>query len=271
LRRTLENGMIFDAMSRAKGRYLRLSAARRIVADIMHFSMNRPLIPIEREMALAPLVDARRQIHARRPGWCAIFVKAYAILSMRVPELRRAYLPYPWPHLYESNEPVAAIAIERELEGELAVLPGILKYPQNLSLTQIEEFLGKCKVGPFHEVKSMKRTLRYLRWPRMFRRLLWSCAQNWWGSKRANLFGTFGVSVTAGMGAATLALLSPLTTTLHYGLFDESGKLPVRITFDHHVLDAGLLARAMVQLEEILRGEILAELRELTQEVRQSA
>lgn len=258
-------------MSKAKGRSLPLSAARRIVADIMHFSMNRPLIPIEREMSLAPLVEARRQIHGHRPGWCAIFVKAYAILSMRVPELRRAYIPYPWPYLYENNEPIAAIAIERELEGELAVLPGVLKHPQNLSLTQIEEFLHQCKDGPFAEVKSMKRTLRYLRWPRLLRRLLWSWVQNWWGSKRANTFGTFGVSVTAGMGAATLALLSPLTTTLHYGVFDESGKLPVRITFDHHVLDAGLLARAMVQLEEILRGEILAELRELSEGVRRSA
>jgi hypothetical protein len=250
-------------MGRSKGRYLAFSSARRIVADIMYFSRHRPLVPIEREMNLEPLMQARQQIPAPRPGWCSIFVKAYSILSMRVPELRRSYLPYPWARLYETVEPVAAIAIERELEGELAVMPGLLRHPQTRSLMEIEQFLLTCKEAPFREIGSMRRTLRYLKWPRFLRRALGCLTLNWWGSKRAEIFGTFGISVTAGMGAATLALLSPLTTTLHYGRFDDWGRLPVRLTFDHHVLDAGLLSRALVQLEEILLGEILDELQTL--------
>ena len=247
----------------SRGRYLRISAARRIVADIMHFSVNRPLIPIEREMNLAALVEARSRVPGSRPGWCAIFVEAYSVLSSHLPELRRAYVPYPWERLFECEYPVAAIAVERELEGEPAVLPGVLKSPQVLTLLQIEEFLTRCKTGPFDGVTSLRRAVRYLHWPRFLRRWLWAYGLNWRGSKRGDYFGTFGVSVTAGMGAATLALLSPLTTTLHYGRFDESGRLPVRITFDHHVLDAGVVARAMVRLEEILNGEVLAELRGL--------
>jgi pyruvate/2-oxoglutarate dehydrogenase complex dihydrolipoamide acyltransferase (E2) component len=83
----------------------------------------------------------------------------------------------------------------------------------------------------------------------------------WWGRQRAEQIGTFGVSVTAGFGAATLMVLSPCTTTLHYGLFESDGSLPMRLTFDHRVIDGATAARALVELESALLGEILAELR----------
>lgn len=86
---------------------------------------------------------------------------------------------------------------------------------------------------------------------------------NWWGRKHAKLFGTYGVSVTAGMGAGQLAVISPSTSTLHYGVFEADGTLPVRITFDHRVLDGGDVARTLVELEQVLLEEILPELREL--------
>lgn len=249
-------------MSRAKGRYLRISMARRLVADVMHFSLGRPLIPIEREMNLSEVVAARSQL-SNRPGWCAIFVKAYAILSQRKPELRQALIPYPTARFYQHDTCVAAVAIERELEGEAAVFAAMLKNPEKRTLREVEAWLRECKEAPLKTIPSFRRALRYFRWPRLLRRMLFSMVLNWWGSKRAEYFGTFGISVTAGMGAATLALLSPLTTTIHYGRFDEAGNLPLRITFDHHVLDAAVVARAMVELEGILKNEILTELREM--------
>jgi hypothetical protein len=71
--------------------------------------------------------------------------------------------------------------------------------------------------------------------------------------------------VTAGFGAATLLVLSPCTTTLHYGLFERDGSLPMRLTFDHRVLDGAAAARALVELEGILLTDVLRELQSLAQ------
>jgi hypothetical protein len=57
-----------------------------------------------------------------------------------------------------------------------------------------------------------------------------------------------------------LALLPLVTSTLHYGLFDDRGNLPARITFDHRVLDGAFVARGLVELEEVLQTTILEEL-----------
>jgi pyruvate/2-oxoglutarate dehydrogenase complex dihydrolipoamide acyltransferase (E2) component len=52
-----------------------------------------------------------------------------------------------------------------------------------------------------------------------------------------------------------------LTTTLNYGQFEPDGTLDVRLTYDHRVLDGSTVARALVALEAVLHGEILAELK----------
>ena len=51
-----------------------------------------------------------------RPSWCAIFTKAYAVVAARYPELRRAYLKFPFPRLYEHLNPMPyAKAVEMEV------------------------------------------------------------------------------------------------------------------------------------------------------------
>jgi hypothetical protein len=60
-----------------------------------------------------------------------------------------------------------------------------------------------------------------------------------------------------------LHLLSPLTTVLNYGTFEPDGSLDVRLTYDHRVFDGAIAARAIVELEEVLRGVILLELESL--------
>jgi hypothetical protein len=81
------------------------------------------------------------------------------------------------------------------------------------------------------------------------------------GKLRAHNFGTFSVTSTASEGAGALALLPLHTATLHYGLFDDRGNLPARITFDHRVLDGAFVARGLVELEGVLQTTILEELR----------
>ena len=62
------------------------------------------------------------------------------------------------------------------------------------------------------------------------------------------------------MGACATHLRSPLTTTLDYGVLGEDGKLDVRLTIDHRVLDAGTAARALADLEHVLCNVIVNEL-----------
>ena len=53
-----------------------------------------------------------------------------------------------------------------------------------------------------------------------------------------------------------------LTSTLHYGLLDE-GRLDMRLTIDHRVLDGAAAARILVALENVLAGEIMEEVNSL--------
>src|SRR6202011_12683 len=94
--------------------------------------------------------------------------------------------------------------------------------------------------------------------PRPVRRLVWWFGLNAWGRKRANYMGTFGVSVYGGLGAASLHPLSPLTTTLNYGVIAADGTVDVRLIYDHRVLDGATVARALEELEWVLNHEVLA-------------
>src|SRR5674476_1417868 len=83
-----------------RGRAIRLSVARRMVIDLLHFAAAVPSIPVQRPMSLGPLAAARAACRDR-PQWTAIFAKGYALVAREFPDLRRAYLKIPWPHLYE--------------------------------------------------------------------------------------------------------------------------------------------------------------------------
>ncbi len=75
--------------------------------------------------------------------------------------------------------------------------------------------------------------------------------------------GTFGISVYASLGAASLHPLSPLTTTLNYGVLKQDGSVNVRLIYDHRVLDGANVARALADLEHILVNDICREIKSL--------
>ncbi len=247
-------------MSHLRGHSRPISLYRRLVIDFLHASRNRPLVPIERRMRLAPLVNARA-LASPRLSWCALLTKAYAIVAARHPVLRRAYLPLPWPRFYEHPENVAAVVVERHFADESVILTAQLRRPEQLSLVEVASWLRQCKEAPLESVGSYRRALRIARLPWPLRRLAWWIGVDWWGSQRARCLGTFGVSVTGGMGAGTLALVTPWTTALHCAPLEEDGALPMRLTFDHRVLDGATAARMLVELEQTLLGDILEEVR----------
>jgi hypothetical protein len=247
-------------MSQPIGRTLPLSLPRRFICDLLHFSRRVPSVPVQRRMRLGDVVAARQAAHPR-PSWCAIFTRAYALVTAANPYLRRAYLGFPRPYLYEHPENIAALAIERTWEGEDAVFFAPLRQPETLSLEEIDAKLRRYKEDPIDDIGAFRRSLRISRWPRPLRRLAWWLGLNVSGRLRAHYVGTFGVSVYAGLGASSLHPLSMLTTTLNYGVIDENGEVDVRLVYDHRVVDGGTVARALGELERVLRSEILTELR----------
>jgi hypothetical protein len=242
------------------GRNLPLSLPRRFVCDLIHFARKVPTVPVQRRMNLAALLEVRRAAHPR-PSWCAIFAKAYGFVAAARPELRRAYLPFPRPHLYEHPVSVASVAVERRYGDEDAVFFGHLRSPERQGLLEIDAHLRRFKEEPLESIGLFRRVLRTSRLPRPLRRALWWLGLNVSGRKRAKHLGTFGVSVYSGLGAASLHPLSPLTTTLNYGVIDPDGSVDVRLVYDHRVLDGSNIARALLDLERVLNNEIVVEMR----------
>jgi hypothetical protein len=251
-------------MPHASGRWVAMSMPRRFVSDMLHFAQKVPLCTMQRTMHLAP-VSAARARSTPRPGWCALFVKAYGTVAARQPLLRRVYMRWPWPHFYEHPENIASVTIGRRLGDEDAVFVARIPRPQERSLADLEERLHRYKTAPLHDITQFRTLMRISRLPWPLRRLLWWLGLNAWGAHRARTMGTFAVSVTAGLGAIGLRPLSPLTTILSYGMVDADGAVDVRVTYDHRVMDGVTVGQALVDLEEALNGSILAELRGMAQ------
>jgi hypothetical protein len=242
-------------MGEPYGRKLPLSLPRRLIGDLMHFARQVPSVPVQRRMNVAPLLEARRQAQPR-PGWCALFTAAYARVAARRPELRRAYLSFPRPHLYEHPVSVASVAVERRVGEEDAVLFAQVRAPEHHTPAQLDSFLKDCKELPVESVGAFRRALRVSRLPRPLRRFLWWLGLNYSGYKRARNLGTFAVSVYSGLGAEGLHPLSPLTTTLNYGVIAADGTVDVRVIYDHRVLDGATVARALEDLEAVLNRQL---------------
>lgn len=249
-------------MRPSPGRIIALSLARRFVGDLIHFARKVPSVPVERRMNLA-VVRAARQVAHPRPRWCSIFTKAYALVAANRPPLRRAYLAFPTPHLYEHPDNIAAIGVERQWRGEDAVFFGDIRRPEHHSLLDLDAYLRRWQQEPVEAIGTFRRALKTSRWPRPLRRALWWWGLNGSGPKRARQFGTFGVSAYSGLGASSLHPLSPLTTALNYGVIAEDGSVEVRIIYDHRVLDGATVARALAELESVLNHQILNEIRHL--------
>jgi hypothetical protein len=244
------------------GRNLPLSPPRRFICDLLRHARRVPAVPVERRMNIAAVVEARRAA-LKRPSWATIFTKAFGLVAAARPELRRAYLPFPWPRLYEHPHSVASIAIERHWGGEDGVLFAHLRAPEKQGLLKLERALRRYKQAPVESIGLFRRIARLTRLPWPLRRLVWWVTLNTSGYRRARQMGTFGLSVYSALGCESLRPLSPLTTTLNYGVISRRGAVTVRLVYDHRVLDGATVARALAELEAVLNGPIAAELRDL--------
>lgn len=251
-------------MSQPRGRTLSLSLPRRLTGDVLHFASQVPSIPVERTMHLGRIAAAR-ETSVARPAWTALFIKAYAVVCTAYPELRRAYLTFPWPHLYEHPCSVAMVAVERELADEKAVLYGHVQAPDKLAVTEIDAKIRRYKEAPLQSIGTFRRLARLGRMPTWIRRWLWWFGLNVSGRKRVRFFGTFGISSYGSLGASSLHPRSMLTSTVNFGPIAADGSVVVRLTYDHRVLDGSTVARALADLERVLTTDLVVELGYLPQ------
>ncbi len=245
-----------------RGRPVKLSAARRLVGDLMRFSIGVPRVTVQRQMRLSALLEARTS-QSERPSWMVLFLKGYGLLSKEIPEFRRAYVKLPRPQLYEYPASVASVAHEREYQGERVVLLSTIKTPERRSIPELSALLQEARSRPVLEIREFRRALKIARFPAPLRRLLMWLSLNM-GRQRGHRFGTFQLSVYSGLGAESLNPLTPLTTIFNYGPIGEDGSVTVRIHYDHRVMDGANVARALLRFEEILNGEIASEVASLS-------
>ncbi len=247
-------------MHEPKGRYVPIAGPRRFIGDLVHFARKIPSAPVSRVLDVSSLVAPRVE-HPARPSWSCLFMKAYAMVGAEHAPLRRSLLEFPWPRLYEHPHMNCSLAIERIYQGEEGVFVGIFRAPTQ-SLAQLQEAVSWYKHETLEKVGFYRMALRFSRVPTPIRHWLWWSTLNFSGQKRCKRFGTFGLSSYGAPGAEQIHPISPLTTTLTYGPIDPvTGRVVVKLIYDHRVLDGAYVARRLRDVEDMMNGPILAELR----------
>ena len=242
-----------------RGTVRKISMPRRLVADLMHASVRVPFVSLTRTLKVGPLSEARA-LSAKPPGWAAIFVKAFALVAKEEPLLRTLYVKWPWSAFYELPRSVAMVAIARVEDGQDCVLPQKVAAPDEMPLAVVDALIRHAKDAPINEVPAFRKILRTTRLPLPLRRLFWAIGLNF-GRQRANYFGSFGVTSVAAYGAGQLHAISPGPFVLSYGVERPDQTIDVVLRWDHRITDAAPMAKALNRLEQVLNGEIAAEMR----------
>ncbi|MGL4437917.1 MAG: acyltransferase [Bosea sp. (in: a-proteobacteria)] len=243
-----------------KMRSIPLSLPRRFIADLSETRLAVPLGVVRRTINIGRLRQTRRETPT--VPWTILFAKAWALVASDIPALRQTYAKLPWPHLTEADASAATIMIERDWDGEKALFPAKLKRPAERALTDLAHELDRHVNGPVETNRHYAVIMRLTRLPLPIRRLAWWLAFNV-GAWRVAYFGTFGISVLGHAGVMIDVPVSPLTSFVSYGPFQPNGDVEIIVAFDHRVMDGGLVAEAMSQLEQVLNTTIIAELQAL--------
>jgi len=242
-----------------KGRWLSLSPARKMVLEILHHGRQVPALPLSKLIRVGKLSDVRKA--GAFVSWIAIFMKGYGLVAQRHPELRRAYIPFPWPHVYEHPISECALLLEREYDGEDIVLGAKLRAPEIQTLADLDEHMARFRNAPVQEIGDFRQWLRVGRLPGFLRRLTFWHTLYLSGYKRSKRLGTFAISSLGNLGVEQHHPVSPLTTYLTFGPISPQGEVNVKIIYDHRVMDGRCVARSLIDLEEMLNSRILDELR----------
>ena len=178
-----------------------------------------------------------------------------------IPPFGRSLLEFPWPRLYEHPWMNCALAIERTYQGEEGVFVGLFRAPEQQTLIQLQQAVPWYKHQPLEKVGFYRMALRFSHARRLIRRLLWWSTLNVSGYKRCKRFGTFGLSSygLAGCRADPPDLAADDDADIRPDR-PSTGRVVVKLIYDHRVLDGAYIARRLRDIEDAMNGPILAEL-----------
>jgi len=242
------------------GQRFSVPRSRKLTSDLLWFNQAVPQCGHDRICDFSKVANVRSKA-SPRISWVSLFVRAYALVASRYPQLRQTWYRWPVAHLYQHPLSVATITIHRDWRDEPWLFWGQVQHPEELSLREIQDRLDEFRDGPPGEV--FRHQTKLAQFPLLLRRLIW-----WWNinvatAGRAERLGTFFLSTLAGRGAEIQIPPSIHTGCLTFGPLDESGKCKVTLAYDHRVMDGAMVADILLSLESVLNEDILAELQQI--------
>lgn len=234
-----------------------LPPGRGTVNDVALVARSIPLFPVDRTLRLDELA-ALRAAAVPRIGWAALFLKGYALVAREMPLLRSWIVYRPHARLATSRDSVATVAINRTDSGSDRLFFARLARPEETTLAALQASIDRHVTAPVEEV--FRRQLELEMVPGALRRAILRWHMNSASRKRPGRIGTFSLSTLAGFRAGNHFHPTLCTTSLCYAPVEADGRCRVTIIADHRVLDGATVARAIERLEQVLRGEITAEL-----------
>lgn len=232
---------------------------RRLILDLLRFAQGIPYFPVERNVELGPLAQAR-QVSPIRISWLTLFTRAYALAAQELPELRSFYRSFPWPRIYQSTSVVTTVAVNRQTPHGDQLFFGRLHHPDSKELATIQQDLDRLTQGDIAEV--YRREKLYSRLPTLLRSLGWWWRMQMQPQKRARRLGTCSISVLAREGVLNRRHPSILTSSLSYGPIKD-GQAWVTLQCDHRVLDGMVAAKALNRIAHHLESTLVTELMDL--------
>jgi hypothetical protein len=242
---------------------LRVPRSRRLTIDVLHYHAKVPTCAHNRICSFAEVARARNACPVRI-SWSILFIKAFAMVAARYPELRQTYLRWPWPHIYQHPFSVAMIATHRDFRDESWLFWSRFTRPEAKPLIGLQRSLDRYQCEPVEAV--FKRQFQLSGFPTPVRRLLWSWTLNVGGPGRVRRAGTFFLTTIAGQGAEIQHPPAFLTANATYGPLDENLRSRVTIAYDHRLMDGRLVAGALADIEAALNGPVTAELDSLSRD-----
>ena len=238
----------------------RIPRSRSLVVDILRLHQRNPTVAHNRYMRLGELADVRSRSSVRI-SWSALFIKAFAEVSSRNPTLRQTWRTWPWSHIFQHQESVANLAVSREHDGDDWLFWGLIRSPEQHSLTEIQSAIDAFNNEPVGGQFQKQLTLSGL--PTIPRRLVWWWNLNVAGEKRGKRLGTFSLTSISGRGAEIQHPPTVMTAGLTFGPLDQHGQMKVTLVYDHRLMDGSFIGDRLIDLEQQLTGSVQAELREL--------
>jgi hypothetical protein len=239
-----------------KGRRMKIGRSRVNILDFLYFARGTPGCVQSRQINVAPLAAAR-EASPVRISWSTLFIRAMVIVSTRWPFLRQCYMRWPWPHIYEAEQAVAMITVQRELRGENWVFFGRLKPPETDSLQGIEKEITEFRTGPADRTFKVQYGQSGL--PTIIRRAMIGIAYYLDPGRRVKHFGTFGLT-TVGSRGSTVELPPLLASAAFtYGPIDENGNCKLTLVYDHRLIDGAPIAEILADVEKTLDHEVREE------------